>query len=159
MFTLPKKLLLPPARLFQLILLLPAPLLVMVTGSCSLEKGPTASIRGHTMAYDRVAHGEPASKGERYCQTCHGTGLLGGTAGEPSCFRCHGQNWQLTGSETSLAPASHTEVQGGKFRHHPSLQAPAGTCDTAGCHGEDLNGDRTEGTPGCLLCHEALWQN
>lgn len=124
--------------------------------ACSLEEASLPAIRAHTQNIEGVPHPSGFMKGERYCQHCHGDNLAGGPLGEPSCYRCHGVNWQQTGADTSSAPTDHTQVQL-KFNHHPSLQSPVGTCDTAGCHGAGLSGDAAEGTPSCYLCHDAVW--
>jgi len=128
----------------------------LMVSACSLDQPKPRQIRAHTDLIDGVAHAFPALKGPRYCQECHGASLAGGSAGQPSCWQCHGENWTAISPDTSLAPADHTVLMGG-YRHHPNYQSPNGTCET--CHGANLAGDGRNGHPSCYLCHGAVWQN
>lgn len=125
--------------------------------SCSTESSVPRKIRGHTLTFGGIAHGSGASRAERYCTQCHGENLTGGSGTEPACLTCHGKNWLDSDPTISAAPGDHTVINGG-FRHHPELQAPAGTCIS--CHGVNLEGDATSGQsrPSCFLCHDQKWQ-
>lgn len=124
--------------------------------SCSSDQGSPREIRGHSFTYEGIAHGAGAVHGERYCTSCHGKNLQGGSAAEPSCYTCHGKNWLDDDASVSSAPADHTVMNDG-FHHHPDQMQPAASC--ASCHGSDLQGDRDLGlnTPSCFLCHEQKW--
>lgn len=122
---------------------------------CSLEEGPNRGIRAHTENFGGVRHGFQSKKALRYCQHCHGAALQGGVDAQPSCFSCHGLNWdaKLDGS-VSAAPDDHTEVSGG-FSHHPGRGTPNSTC--VNCHGSALEGGSTYESPSCYLCHDQKW--
>lgn len=130
--------------------------MILSLNRCSLEEGPVREIRGHTLTFEGVAHGTGAVKGERYCHLCHGLNLVGGETEEPSCYRCHGENWQKTGADGTNAPSDHTLTMGG-FHHHPNALSPLGTCASSGCHGDNLEGDPSVNTPTCYLCHDQKW--
>lgn len=127
---------------------------IIVSHGCSLEERKSREIRGHTVKFDGVEHGFAAAKGPRYCQLCHGPKLEGGQNGEPSCFQCHGLNWNDIDPEASLAPADHTVING-IYHHHPNRNAPLDTC--VNCHGAQLQGDAERVSPSCYLCHEKKW--
>jgi len=99
--------------------------LALSLASCSVEKPEKKNIRGHYLDYDGVAHAVPATKALRYCVQCHGSNLEGGTDGEPSCLRCHGENWLKYDASTSAAPSSHTVGKTGSlytYMHHYNLK-------------------------------------
>jgi hypothetical protein len=129
--------------------------LVGLAQACSLEPAPPRTIRGHQTLMAGVAHGSSPRHAERYCQGCHGATLAGGIAGEPSCYQCHGTNWESRGALTAFAPPTHTDVKDGMWLHHPGATTPLGTC--AACHGTDLSGSTAQNTPSCYLCHDQLW--
>jgi hypothetical protein len=135
------------------ILVLPVMLVIFAYG-CSLEERKSSGVRGHTENYQSVYHGFAPEKGARFCQDCHGQTLMGGSQGEPSCFKCHGLNWLDLDPAKSQAPDDHTATKG-LFNHHPSLKSPTGTCTN--CHGADLKGDKNLLTPSCYLCHADIW--
>jgi hypothetical protein len=133
--------------------------------SCSRDEAATRDIAGHATLKQGIPHAEPLQRPERYCSLCHGTGLGGGAAGEPSCYQCHGQNWTggLVPGDVNAAPASHTVANtlgGRSYFHAPEQFTPAGTCGTASCHGTALTGyvDTISSNPGCDLCHDRLWE-
>ena len=125
-------------------------------GGCSLEeKGRSSDLRAHDDLIQGVSHARSSLNGPRYCKSCHGLGLQGGTNGEPSCFQCHGENWNPIDSETSRGDANHTINNGGYF-HHTGLTSPTTNC--VACHGANLTGDESRsGNPSCFLCHEQKW--
>lgn len=124
--------------------------------ACSTEKPEVAGIQGHTTIFDGVPHANAASRGERYCHTCHGPALAGGKSAEPSCYQCHGKNWDDENASQSWASNDHTVSSGG-FLHQPGLSVPDAQCSE--CHGGDLQGDVTgvNRLPGCYTCHGAIW--
>lgn len=128
---------------------------IVASLGCTTEDSEIRAIRAHDSDYGGVAHAQPAFKAERHCQRCHGVGLKGGEDFIPSCFSCHGRNWLDEEPELSLAPATHTILQE-KWRHHPGLLNPTAEC--VACHGDLLQGTGENGSPGCLLCHDTLWQ-
>jgi hypothetical protein len=144
-------------------LLVPLPIAALLAfglylfNGCSTDEAEPRSIRAHALIKQGVPHAEPAMKAERYCVQCHGAGLAGGPKLEPSCYSCHGKNWEGHASDANAAPADHT-VDNQGFRHHPSLFSPVGTCE--GCHGQQLEGVTASGltSPGCELCHTKLWE-
>lgn len=54
---------------------------------------PPDAPAGHTVNNDGVAHMPGLFDPMVNCTACHGADLMGGTAGQPSCFSCHGQLW------------------------------------------------------------------
>lgn len=128
---------------------------VVIAFSCSLEEGPTAEIRAHTINHAGVVHPIGLQRANRYCKECHGENLNGGANGEPSCYRCHGENWIDSDPDQNFAPEDHTALQGGRYYHDPSLFAPAGSCTS--CHGDALQGSSTGQNPSCYLCHDQRW--
>ncbi len=130
--------------------------LAAALSACSKEPAEPREIRAHTRVIKGVSHAEPAAKAERYCSHCHGTALQGGTAGEPSCYTCHGKTW-LDASAEVIAPADHTVANQG-FHHLPGLFTPSESC--VACHGSSLEGRVDAGLtfPGCNLCHGPLWE-
>lgn len=61
--------------------------------ACDSNTAPADAPEGHTVIKDGVAHAPGLNSPQANCATCHGADLRGGEAGEPSCFRCHGQKW------------------------------------------------------------------
>lgn len=47
----------------------------------------------HTIRQGSALHAPGLNNPEANCTTCHGADLRGGTEGQPSCFKCHGQKW------------------------------------------------------------------
>lgn len=123
---------------------------------CSLEPEGLRPIRAHTFDYQGIAHAYPPSFAPRYCQKCHGERLQGGQAGEPSCFRCHGQRWSDIDGSLSRAPEDHTLLHD-RFLHRAGYEDPETNCST--CHGDVLQGSMIDGTPSCFLCHDSLWES
>jgi hypothetical protein len=124
--------------------------------SCGRSEPVPRQIRAHTRIIHGISHAEPADEAERYCSACHGKALAGGTLLEPSCYQCHGRNWTQAAAalaQVSPAPADHTRLEGGRFRHKEALFAPEGDCTA--CHGEQLQGSASH--PSCFLCHARLW--
>ena len=52
---------------------------------------------------ENIAHGIPMLKPDRYCKDCHGIYQPGGDKGQPSCFSCHGQYWDIADPDQSYA--------------------------------------------------------
>jgi hypothetical protein len=123
--------------------------------ACARGGADPRSIRAHTHLVDGISHANPLDKAERYCSYCHGAALQGGEHYEPSCYQCHGKNWLQSeaSAAVSTAPADHSLVEGGRYKHKPTLFTPVGDCDA--CHGAQLEG--TAGYPACTLCHTQLW--
>ncbi len=144
------------SQTLSLAVLLGAGICYLAFSSCSTEPAKPREIRAHTRGINGVSHAEPAAKAERYCSRCHGAALQGGTAGEPSCYTCHGKTW-LDSSAEFAGPADHT-VDNEGYRHLPGLFTPAESCTA--CHGADLEGNTASGLtqPGCTLCHAKLWE-
>tara|TARA_B100001094_G_scaffold326631_1_gene383152 strand:- start:1298 stop:1693 length:396 start_codon:yes stop_codon:yes gene_type:complete len=130
---------------------------MLFSTSCSLEEGPKGLVRAHTSPFAGIEHPQGIAHASRYCRHCHGENLSGGENGEPSCFRCHGQNWKATSADISFAPADHTELRGGKYNHQVGIASPNNSCNTSSCHGKDLTGSLDSGTPSCFLCHDKNW--
>jgi hypothetical protein len=55
------------------------------------ETGPAPE--GHTVSRDGVLHMPGLTDPVANCTGCHGADLRGGTEGQPSCYRCHGEKW------------------------------------------------------------------
>ena len=128
---------------------------VMVMSGCSVEKKePSRLLRIHDQKIKGVAHATHYYRGERFCSSCHGNGLAGGSRLEPSCYTCHGKAWLDSSFLDTRSPSSHTEVKGG-FSHAAGFMSPEDNC--ASCHGLSLQGTGASGPPPCLLCHEKLW--
>ena len=69
-------------------------LLVGVVLGCSDSSTvPADAPEGHTVMKDGVPHRTGLKDPLVNCSICHGATLQGGSNGEPSCFRCHGQKW------------------------------------------------------------------
>ncbi len=159
--------------------------LAFVLIGCSVEKPQTVEIRGHFLDYDGVAHAAPANKALRYCVQCHGNQLEGGINDEPSCLKCHGENWLKYDASTSAAPSTHTVSKVGSlytYMHHFNLKDAdegeeeeedrlmlshakdskkktklVGDDDCTTCHGVGLRGNVELGRPSCYLCHGKKW--
>ena len=127
-------------------------LIFLFISSCGDKKPTSPGIRGHTQNIQGVFHAIGMQRAQRYCVQCHGTALAGGEGLIPSCYQCHGQNWQ-SGSLAS-APATHS-INNSGFLHHTALSQPQPNCE--GCHGENLLGNPDLGRPSCFLCHAQKW--
>lgn len=126
----------------------------LVGTSCSNESAKVTEIRAHNHIIEGVPHALGLNHAERYCQRCHGTGLIGGQDLEPSCYSCHGKNWQDSDPMNSFAPSSHTE-QYELWFHDPNHVNAESNCSA--CHGSNLEGEASIGVPSCFLCHEQKW--
>lgn len=134
-------------------------LLLAISGhfvsACSLEDRKESTVRAHDDNIQGVSHAFTSKSGPRYCKQCHGTALQGGGNGEPSCFQCHGENWDPIDADTPRGDADHT-VDNGGFLHHSGIASPTTNCTA--CHGANLQGDlQKTGNPSCFLCHEQKW--
>lgn len=134
----------------------------LAASSCSSEEPEPRLIRAHTTIRDGVPHAEPHLRSERFCSECHGVGLAGGSAMEPSCYQCHGKTWVEDGAALVAAPADHTVAHTGKngvYLHAPGLMTPDASC--ASCHVIDPAAPQPGGLkdlPSCQLCHTPLWE-
>jgi len=61
--------------------------------ACSSPTRPADVPETHTVEKGGAFHAPGLEDPTNQCATCHGPNLAGGTAGEPSCFSCHGQKW------------------------------------------------------------------
>ena len=62
--------------------------------SCGSDStAPADAPEGHTVVRGGVAHAPGLGDPTQNCTACHGSNLTGGSAGQPSCFSCHGQKW------------------------------------------------------------------
>lgn len=69
-------------------------LCLTLTGCSSSTTGPSADApEGHTVMKSGVAHASGLDNPAANCASCHGANLQGGSAGQPSCFSCHGKKW------------------------------------------------------------------
>ena len=127
---------------------------VALLSACNLGEDEPRAIRGHTAIVENIAHGAPMLKPDRYCKDCHGVYQPGGEQGQPSCFQCHGQYWDIADPGESYAPASHNNNFGG-YLHNAGYEDPESNC--VSCHGVNLQGTGSDGTPGCFLCHGNIW--
>jgi cytochrome c5 len=59
------------------------------SGTDPTDGGPP----NHTVLKGGVAHAPGLTTPAQSCATCHGADLMGGTAGQPSCYSCHGRKW------------------------------------------------------------------
>ncbi len=122
--------------------------------SCQdIEREPRR-VRGHTVVLNGISHGIGLNHAPRYCHGCHGPELVGGMDLEPSCYTCHGRNWQDDNKETVHAPVDHNVSLGG-WQHHPGYEDPHSNCTV--CHSEELNGNSLLDIPSCYLCHDQNW--
>ena len=122
--------------------------------SCSEESAKSRQIRAHNTEFEGVPHAIGLNHAERYCQHCHGVGLIGGKKLEPSCYTCHGKNWTDSDPTRVHAPANHTH-QHGLWFHDPNHSDAEANCSS--CHGENLQGEPNVGVPSCFLCHDKKW--
>ena len=47
----------------------------------------------HTVSQSGRLHAPGLCQPQQNCASCHGDDLRGGSNGEPSCFQCHGAEW------------------------------------------------------------------
>lgn len=109
-------------------------------------------------AFHAPGYEKPFSNG---CTACHGSKLTGAASGgfAPSCFTCHGREWEEKAPGNSgNAPPDHT-VKRGKAYHQPGLKYPfANGCTD--CHGSQLTGPASGGfAPSCYACHKMKWKS
>jgi len=65
-----------------------------ISFSCGSDStAPADAPEGHTVVRGGVAHAPGLTNPTQNCTSCHGANLAGGSAGQPSCFSCHGQKW------------------------------------------------------------------
>ncbi len=120
---------------------------------------PTGNLPAdHTDEEDGFFHGN-AGKDRPFtngCTACHGDDLRGIQGFTPSCFQCHGKEWDEDGpgGVDTGAPAGHTDEEDGFF-HMPGKDRPFTNGCTA-CHGDDLRGIPGVG-PSCFTCHGMEW--
>ena len=126
--------------------------ILLIKTSCSQEEAEIKEIRAHDQVLEGVPHAAGLNHAERYCQRCHGQGLVGGSNQEPNCYTCHGKNWLDSDPHQVYAPPSHTQ-QYSLWFHDPNHTDAEGNCSA--CHGDNLQG--TSVTPSCYLCHEKKW--
>ena len=131
-------------------------IIVLLFSSCNLADDEMREIRGHTVNMENIAHANPLLKPDRYCKDCHGVYQPGGDLGQPSCFSCHGQYWDITDPDAVTAPANHVNNFGG-YMHNDGYTDPSTNCADSSCHGSDLQGSGADGSPGCYLCHDQVW--
>jgi len=72
----------------------PILLALMLAASCSSSTSPDNpnAPADHTVVKSGASHKSGLSNPEANCTQCHGSDLMGGTAGV-SCFKCHGKKW------------------------------------------------------------------
>ncbi|NTU50436.1 MAG: hypothetical protein HGA87_06120 [Desulfobulbaceae bacterium] len=91
------------------------------------------------------------------CTECHGQSLNGGNyngLATPSCYKCHGANWDWRATHTLLK----TGVDPQGYHVPTGIYEPQTNC--ARCHGTDLRGGTFNGSPtkSCYQCHNsAVW--
>lgn len=61
--------------------------------ACSSSTAPADGPENHTIRKGGAAHAPGLNSPLTQCVSCHGADLKGGSAGQPSCFQCHGQKW------------------------------------------------------------------
>ena len=64
-----------------------------MTACSSSSTAPADAPEGHTIMKGSAAHAPGLNNPTVSCTQCHGADLRGGTAGQPSCFSCHGKKW------------------------------------------------------------------
>ncbi len=103
----------------------------------------------HNVNIDGTYHASGYCQPFLNCSACHGDSLQGGSAGQPSCTKCHADHW----NEATCETIPHTVNFDGHL-HAPGYCQPFTNC--AQCHGGDLRGGTT-GQPSCYECHDAKW--
>lgn len=106
----------------------------------------------HDLSLGGVKHASNFCQPAQNCSACHGANLQGGSNGEPSCTKCHGDLWNRPDCGTNI----HSVNLNGIY-HAPNYCLPYQNCST--CHGANLRGGNY-GEPSCLKCHsQKNWQN
>jgi predicted CxxxxCH...CXXCH cytochrome family protein len=99
--------------------------------------GITQTQNVHPTGYSaREQHGyEADSKGFSTCATasCHGTTLLGGTTGGPSCSSCHPASWQTTCTFV-LGATAQSDTHVGAHAEHVTASTNHAAIACTGCH-------------------------
>jgi hypothetical protein len=114
------------------------------------QNGPGVPVRpDHNVNFGGKLHAAGYCQPYQNCALCHGSTLAGGTAGQPSCTKCHLDNWNGSNCGTVI----HTINKDGHL-HAPGYCQPLQNC--AQCHGSTLRGG-TAGQPSCYECHDAKW--
>jgi hypothetical protein len=67
--------------------------LLLAACSGSDTTAPPNTPASHTVNKDGHWHAPGLNQPEGVCTQCHGADLRGGTAGQPSCYSCHGKKW------------------------------------------------------------------
>lgn len=68
--------------------------LLFLAAACSSSSTAPANVPdGHTVKKGSAYHAPGLSAPIANCTTCHGADLMGGSGGQPSCFKCHGKKW------------------------------------------------------------------
>jgi hypothetical protein len=102
----------------------------------------------HTVNLGGTYHAPNYCRPYQNCVSCHGEDLHGGTAGQPSCLKCHDQKkWMNCGS------TQHNQSKDGQL-HASGYCQPFDNC--AFCHGNNLQGGPNH-EPSCTECHSQLW--
>lgn len=117
------------------------------SGHTLLQTGPDGKAYHKPGLYDPFAN----------CTECHGQNLRGSTSNgvsTPSCYKCHGANWDWRATHTLLKTGA--DPQG---YHVPTgIYEPQTYCSR--CHGSNLRGGTFNGSPtnSCYECHNsAVW--
>lgn len=67
--------------------------LFLVAACSSSSTAPADIPDDHTVKKGGAYHAPGLNDPVSNCTTCHGADLMGGTQGQPSCFKCHGKKW------------------------------------------------------------------
>jgi hypothetical protein len=118
---------------------------------CHLDhwNAPNCGVATHTINLGGYLHAPGYCQPYRNCAQCHGSDLTGGTAGQPSCTKCHVDHWSGPNCGVNI----HTINLGGHL-HAPNYCLPLQNCTQ--CHGSDLRGG-TARQPSCYSCHNDQW--
>ena len=97
--------------------------------------GGTGIVLVHDVVFGGFKHADGYCLPLVNCVACHGSGLQGGTNGQPACTKCHGTIW----TSPNCGQNSHTQNLGGVY-HAPNYCKPSVNCSA--CHGAGLQGGR-----------------
>ena len=111
---------------------------------------PDCGRTSHSVSLSGVNHRPNYCQPIDNCTACHGPTLKGGTSGEPSCTKCHGERWNLPGCGKNIHTVSLKGVN-----HAPGYCTPLQNCIE--CHGANLQGGAF-GAPSCAKCHGEWWK-